>query len=371
MQDHCWKLSSSSGASSVKPEGTGSSVGLTEEKLPLWQRAAAPCFSILERGRQTMRRAQWHVFTRPRQRTIARVKAQKEEQRRSGLAYKEAPRVSVIVQSFNQVKNVAFLESRLRATCMDELIVCEDGSLDGSLETWVGRLTHPNDFLLRSNDLHEIRTYTRAIDLARGEIICLMQDDDRPPADGKWLADALRLFECYPRLAILGGWMGFMDYFANEYNSPWLLPDRSQIPFADSHTGRSFMFVENVNIGPYLIRKGLYLDLGGFDLTFSNPGSPGICFESELCYRAWQRGYQVALTDLPVKAPIDGGYILPGGTMLWGKEERDRNDVLNKKKIVQLHGKHLPAIQAQVRGANRILQPHAWRGSEMKVLPTS
>jgi hypothetical protein len=301
-------------------------------------------------------RARWKLFTQPREQTIARIKAHKQEQRRSGFIYNETPRVSVIVQSFNQVRNIAYLEDRLRTTCMEELIVCEDGSLDCSLETWVHRLTRPNDFLLRSNDLHEIRTYTRAIDFARGEIVCLMQDDDRPPKDGRWLADALRLFECYPHLAILGGWMGFMNFFADEYNSPWLLPDRSRIAFEDPSTGRPFMFVENVNIGPYLLRRSSYLELGGFDLAFSKPGSPGICFESELCYRAWLRGYQVALTDLPVKAPVAGSYILPGGTMLWGKEERDQNDRLNKERIAQLYGNHLPAIQTQVRRANEALR---------------
>jgi hypothetical protein len=183
-----------------------------------------------------------------------------------------------------------------------------------------------------------------------------MQDDDRPPQDGRWLVDALHLLEYYPRLAVLGGWMGFMNYFAQEYNSPWLLPNETQIPFEDPNTGRSFMFIENVNIGPYLFRKRSYLELGGFDLAFSKPGSPGICFESELCYRAWRRGYQVALTDLPVKAPVDGGYLLPGGTTLWGKEERDRNDNVNKKRIVQLYNMHLPGIQAQVRRANEALR---------------
>jgi hypothetical protein len=327
----------------------------TEERPGFWRRAADSFFSLLERARQAVRRTQWRIFIQPRKRTVARVKARKQEQHLSGFIYNEAPLVSVIIQSFNQVKNVGFLESCLRATCMDELIVCEDGSLDGSLEAWISRLTRPNDFLLRSNDLHEIRTYSRAIDHARGEFICLMQDDDRPPREGTWLKDALQLFKYYPRLAVLGGWMGFMDYFSEVYNSPWLLPDQSTIPYRDPHTDRRFMFVENVNIGPYLLRRCAYLDLGGFDLSFSKPGSPGICFESGLCYRAWQRGYQVALTALPVKAPVDRGYLLPGGTMLWAKEERDRNDVLNKRRIIALHDSHLPAIQAEVRRANQAL----------------
>lgn len=63
----------------------------------------------------------------------------------------------------------------------------------------------------------------------------------------------------------------------------------------------------------------------------------------------------MALTELPVKAPIDNGYLLPGGTMLWAKEERDRNDALNKQRIIELHDTHLPAIQAKVRQANATL----------------
>lgn len=321
-----------------------------------WKRAIGLLVALSAKGHQALRRLRWRVLTRPSEGTIARVKLHKQKQHSSGRHYKEAPRASVIVQSFNQVKNIAFLESRLRATCMGELIVCEDGSVDGSLDEWLRRLTHPNDFLIRSNDLHEIRTYTRAVDFTRGEIICLMQDDDRPPKDGRWLSEALQFFELYPRLAVLGGWMGFMNYFAEEYNSPWLLPDRSSIPFTEPQTGRAFMFVENVNIGPYLLRKSAYMNLGGFDLMFSKPGSPGICFESELCYRAWERGYQVGLTDLPVKGPIDGGYLLPGGTMLWAKEERDHNDAVNKQRIAQLHGKHLPTVQAKVKHANQLLR---------------
>ncbi|MGD9617527.1 MAG: glycosyltransferase [Alphaproteobacteria bacterium] len=311
---------------------------------------------LLETVHHAARRFWWNLWAKPHERTIARVKMEKERQRLAGLQYNEAPLVSIIVQSFNQVRNIAFLESRLRNTCMNELIVCEDGSLDGSLEEWTRRLTRPNDFLIRSNDLHEIRAYDRAIALARGEIICLMQDDDRPPKDGAWLAEAVQLFNDYPQLAVLGGWVGFMNYFAQEYNAPWQLGDRD-IPFEHPDTGRPFMFVENVNIGPYLLRRSIYAELGGFDLRFSDPGAPGICFESELCYRAWKRGYQVGLTDLPVKAPIENGYPLPGGTLLWGKQQRERNEQLNKKRIVELHGRHLPVIQAMVAQANGRLRP--------------
>jgi glycosyltransferase involved in cell wall biosynthesis len=310
--------------------------------------------------RATVRLWRWKLFVRPRSDTIAAIQTRKADQRRSGRAYVEQPTVSVVVQSFNQVKNVAELEARLRRTCAQELVVCEDGSLDGSLGAWLERLTGPNDFLLRSNDIHEIRAYDRAIGYARGDIVCLMQDDDRPPPDGVWLADALNLFARYPRLAVLGGWCGFNDFSNDEFNAPWLSADTGVIPTLDPHTGRPLLFVENVNIGPYLLRRCVYEQLGGFDRSFSPPGEPGITFEAEFCYRAWRHGHQVGLTDIPVKLTTGHqSYILPGGTSLWGMNARVRNEEANKRRLEQLYGEHLPVIQRAVRQANHALAPRA------------
>lgn len=304
-----------------------------------------------------VRHVRWVMVLRPRARTVRRIKALKAERKAAGLTYVEHPAVSIIVQSFNQVRNIAVLEPRLRATCAEELVVCEDGSTDGSHEAWMRRLTRPNDFLLHSNDLHEIRTYGRAIEYSRGEIVCLMQDDDQPPKDGRWLAEAAELFAAYPELAVLGGWCGFDDWFAVEYNAPWLPPGAGGIPFSDARTSRPLVFVENVNIGPYLLRRRIFDEIGGFDLRFSPPGEPGITFEAEFCYRAWRHGYQVALTDIPVKLETGTqGYIFPGGTTLWGNEARERNERANKELIEELYGDSLPAIREAVRAANAQLQ---------------
>lgn len=294
---------------------------------------------------------------RPRERTVRRIRELKAEREAAGLTYVEDPTVSIIVQSFNQVRNIGVLEPRLRATCAEEIIVCEDGSLDGSHAEWRRRLVRPNDFLLRSNDIHEIRSYGRAIGYSRGEIVCLMQDDDRPPKDGGWLAEATELFAAYPTLAVLGGWCGFDDWFAVEYNAPWLPPGAGAIPFADVRTQCPLVFVENVNIGPYLLRRRVFDEIGGFDLRFSPPGEPGITFEAEYCYRAWRHGYRVALTDIPVKVETGTeGYIFPGGTSMWGNDARERNERANKELIEKLYEDDLPAIREAVRAANAQLQ---------------
>lgn len=319
----------------------------------LWSRLR----NAAQEAKVLIRRARWSATLRPRASTVEQIKARKAARKASGASYIEHPRVSVIVQSFNQVRNIPVLEQRLRATCAEELIVCEDGSLDGSHEEWMRRLVGPNDFLLHSNDIHEIRSYGRAIAYSRGEIVCLMQDDDQPPKDGSWLADALALFDAYPALAVLGGWCGFDEWFAVEYNAPWLPPGTGAIPFADAQTGRPLVFVENVNIGPYFVRRRVFDELGGFDLRFSAPGEPGITFEAEFCYRAWEGDFQVALTDIPVK--LETGtqdYIFPGGTTLWDNHARERNERANKELIEQLYGQSLPAIRCAVSEANSQLK---------------
>ncbi|HZA92193.1 MAG TPA: glycosyltransferase family A protein, partial [Gemmatimonadales bacterium] len=136
---------------------------------------------------------------------IRRVKADKKRRRSSAFKYQDRPGLAFIVQSFNRVSNIEQLIHGLRSMGEHELVVCEDGSLDGSPEKWMSFLDRPNDFLIHSNDLHEIRILDRAIRFARADIVCLVQDDDLIPRETDWLNSALGQFSDNPRLAILGG----------------------------------------------------------------------------------------------------------------------------------------------------------------------
>src|ERR671910_1595110 len=139
---------------------------------------------------------------------IDRVKAEKRRRRASPNDYQDHPRLAFVVHSFNRISNIEQLIGGLRAMGDHELIVCEDGSLDGSREKWMSYLDRPNDFLIHSNDLHEIRILDRAIRFARSDIVCLVQDDDLIPRDTGWLDAALRHFADHSRLAIIGGFLG-------------------------------------------------------------------------------------------------------------------------------------------------------------------
>ncbi len=225
-----------------------------------------------------------------------------------------------------------------------ELIVCEDGSLDGSRESWTSYLDRPNDFLIQSNDLHEIRILDRAIRFARAEIVCLVQDDDLIPRETAWLERALRSFSDNPRLAILGGFMGFESFDPDPAKA-------RRIWGADE-----FRFVHHVNIGPYFIRRQSYEALGGWDYSFSDVGEPGICFDDELCLRAWMNGYQVGYSFVPFKGPA-GHYAADGGTVLFSNDVRVRNSVRNSDTIFKTYGPHAARIDALVAAANAALDP--------------
>lgn len=270
---------------------------------------------------------------------IKRVKAAKAR-RRSSVKYCEQSRIAFIVHSFNRVVNVYQIFTRLRRLGNHELIVCEDGSLDGSREKWASHLVRPNDFLILSNDLHEIRILDRAIRFARAEIVCLVQDDDLIPRGTDWLDTALAQFHTYPNLAIIGGFMGFGSFHPDPRKAK---PIWERAPF---------QFVHHVNIGPYFIRKQHYEALGGWDYSFSHVGEPGICFDNELCLRAWINGYQVGYSFVPFKGP-PGHYSLDGGTVLFSGAVRRRNQLRNQKKIFEMYAQHTRRIDRLVQNANR------------------
>lgn len=273
------------------------------------------------------------------ERTIERVKAYKARREASPDRYRDRSKLAFLVHSFNRVANVDHLIDGLRSYGDHEIVVCEDGSLDGAREKWAALLDRPNEFLIHSNDLHEIRALDRAISFARADLVCLVQDDDHLPRETSWLEAALDDFDRHPRLAILGGFMGYESFD----------PDPAKV--ARIWGGTTFRFVHHVNIGPYFIRKAAYERLGGWDHSFSEVGEPGIGFDDELCLRAWLAGYQVAYRFVPFKGPA-GTYALDGGTVLFSGERRVEISERNIATIWARYGPHAERIDRLVEAAN-------------------
>jgi GT2 family glycosyltransferase len=300
-----------------------------------------------------------------------RVNQWKQERTESERAYEHEPRVSFLIQWFNQRENVSSVAPRLPDSPAYETVVCEDGSVDGSLDAWDEHLTRRNDFLIRSNDLHEIRAYTRAAGLARGEYICLLQDDDTLPRESTWVEESLALFESNPQLAVIcgqSGW-GLQDLDSTyEFDLP---DDRchpdvnellrsgggykderpAEVPTVDPTVRRPFVFTPCISVGPVFIKRRVFEELGGFDLGFSEPGEPGMGFEVDFALRCWEAGYQVGFTPMG----FDRGAV--GGTETFEQQDRSQARKEAWEKLRADHRDQFDQISTRVHAANAGLAP--------------
>lgn len=311
---------------------------------------------------QSWQRLFSHIVAKPQRALIARKLAE-QKQRRAGQHYNTAPRVAAVLQFFNKRANIPMLWRGLQAGGFDEIMVLDDGSVDGSSQEWQDRLTDPNHFLLRSNDLFEIITYDRALRYTNAEIVCLLQDDDKLPGDSRWVARALELFDQFPKLIYLGGFrtvevlprsaspvaekmvLKFEDDV--EYVEGLFAHRSNMLPAATTPSGiPDFYFTMSVVRAPVFVRRKAFLDMGGFDLSFA----PFLCDDIDNGIRAWEAGYQVGVYAVDVQRDLG-----LGGMRAFNSKRIERQVRLNWEKIYAKHGDAIDSgrIAARVDSANR------------------
>lgn len=274
----------------------------------------------------------------------ARKAAMDKEVRSLGLKHSLHPNVCCIVQSFNNVGNVHNVISGVRKTCAEELILCEDGSIDGTLWTAVSRMLRPNDVVIRTNDVHELRAYDRAIRGSAAEFVCLLQDDDQLPADGSWLAELLGYFDEHPDLGIVGGFFAEMGDGKTVWG-PYYFEKGKRTKRAR----QDFCFVACAGVGPFVFRKSCYEAIGGFDFNFAKEaGLPSPFFDYDLCFRAWKAGYSVGYRYIQLSSLPPGMYDQGGGTFLYGAETRKSQESNNQALCSSKHRDILPKVKNEV-----------------------
>jgi hypothetical protein len=224
------------------------------------------------------------------------------------------PKVTLIMQFFNHSYMISQHVERIKKNkIIEEVIICEDGSSDDSLNLWHNKLKRRNDIIIRTNDYHEIISYNRAAKYANGEYLVFCQDDDLLPADDLWLRNAIKLFERDKKLGLIGLISGDLfkkndDILAtrssNQYNwygNEKLLRDYTGNPIKSSLVDIQFMYLSAIIIGPVIIKKELFHKLGGWDSNLSEAGQCGIGLDWDLSFRCWQQGYNVGCMPIKIK----------------------------------------------------------------------
>ncbi len=267
--------------------------------------------------------------------------------------YVEKPEFSIILQSFNHKGNIKQIVKNLKLIKNSELIVCEDGSTDGSLEEWLKYKDDPNISIIITNDLHEIRTYNKAAELAKGEILCFIQDDDIPPDSDKWMLDAEHLYKKYPEMGILGGSLGWI--FSKKRNKRYGYYNgiciEHDFPFVEEERKIPFLFVDAVNVGPFFIKKSVWEKLGKFNLKFSKVGDSGVCFDFDICLKGWLLDIATGLYKIEGLKRCIGGR----GTFEYNTN-RESNAKENYKKLLDNYESKIDNINKKVDLGNMILK---------------
>lgn len=248
--------------------------------------------------------------------------------------YNNEPIVTVIIQSHNKSLQVSHIITKLRAYPSIELIIIDDGSTPEHNRALAKLLTRANEFLLHSNDLYENIMYDRAIRMANGRFIALLQDDD--DFDNlKWIDTAIHYFEQYPRLCIIGG-KGALE-FAFEPPKAFGKSISPQHPFD---------FVPAVNRAPMWVNKGLYMQkLKSIDFNFA----PFQYDDYELCARTWLQGLQVGWYDAGFHS------LSTGGMRLWNRLFATQQTERNSRLLYDLYHQHKEEIEAQIQNARCLL----------------
>lgn len=251
--------------------------------------------------------------------------------------YHNEPSVSFVIQSHNKSLQICHILPKLRQYKDAEIIVIDDGSSMEHTKRLTEALTGANEFLLRANDLFENVTYDKALRLANGKYVALMQDDD-DFENVSWVSEAVALFEKHPKMVILGGkWALNVKFHPEQEKGCGTKREMSDA---------KFRFVDAVNRAPMWIRKDLYEQhLHHIDFRFA----PFQYDDDEICLRSWQLGLQVGWYDAKFQS------LTAGGMRLWNSEFTKEQMERNGKLLYQLYADKMNNIAIQVEKSNQEL----------------
>jgi hypothetical protein len=206
--------------------------------------------------------------------------------------------------------------------------------------------------------------------MAKGEFVCLLQDDDLPQSNNLWVEQAMNLFTNFPKLLILGGRDG-MDTLMPDFNE---LPDSNayyervgnicewknvhklklywEHEYLEPESQIPFRFTIAVNPAPTFLRRKEFLEIGGINQKYA----PFQLDDDDACIRAWKAGYQVGFYPANFIRNFD-----IGGMSLFNTQKQKELILRNAKQLYTDHGQEIAdgSLQALVDIANSNLIPRS------------
>ncbi len=181
--------------------------------------------------------------------------------------------------------------------------------------------------------------YDKTIRFANADLVALLQDDDDFDSL-EWVDSAIRLFERWPDLAILGGKDGLDITFEH---------DRHYAHGGKKYTlpAEGFCFVPAVNRAPMWIRRSLFLEhLQHIDFRFA----PFQFDDYELCARAWLQGLQVGWYDAKFYS------LSVGGMRLWNNAFTQEQSARNGARLYELYADRIQELHSLVDKARSFIR---------------
>lgn len=202
------------------------------------------------------------------------------------------PRVSIIIPAYGNLGVTARCLRSIRAHLPNvphEVILVEDQSGDpdiSALSEVLGLRYHENP-----RNLGFLRSCNAAVDLARGEFVCFLNNDTEVTAG--WLEALLDTYDRFPECGMVGAKLLFPDGRLQEAGGV-IWADGSGWNFGRDCDAAApqFNYVREVDYcsgAALLLRKDLFNEIGGFDARYA----PAYYEDADLAFRIRQRGLKV------------------------------------------------------------------------------
>jgi glycosyltransferase involved in cell wall biosynthesis len=184
------------------------------------------------------------------------------------------PKVSVIIPCFNLGAFLAeAVDSVLAQTCQDfEIVVVDDGSIDGPTNEILSTFSRPKTRVLRA--LHAGLAAARNLGIANssGDYLCALDADDR--LEPTFLEKTVAVLDRDPSLTFASAWLRTFG----EERWEWT-PDRCDLPT---------LLWEDTVLTAALVRRAAVNEVGGYDTAMPEQGDE----DWDLWLTLVERGYR-------------------------------------------------------------------------------